>query len=278
MLAAADLDGYDGVLAFGDSVRDLYVARGWSGRAWTWHEAADTRMFFPRSSSLGAPAPSLQPRAPSLQPPADLQPSGSSPHGDVVWIGNWGDGERTEEIDEFLIGPVARLGLRATVFGVRYPDDAIDRLAAAGIEYGGWLPNYLVPQVFASFKVTVHIPRRPYLEALPGIPTIRPFEAMACGIPLVSARWNDAGGLFTAGQDFLVARDGGEMTRHLASLVADGARRRTLSECGRATIMARHTCGHRVDELLAICFEIHATARGTRSTHRPASSVMETTS
>ena len=116
-----------------------------------------------------------------------------------------------------------------------------ERLAAAGIEYGGWLPNYLVPQVFASFKVTVHIPRRPYLEALPGIPTIRPFEAMACGIPLVSARWNDAGGLFTAGQDFLVARDGGEMTRHLASLVADGARRRTLSECGRATIMARHT-------------------------------------
>jgi spore maturation protein CgeB len=248
MLAAADLDGYDGVLAFGDSIRDLYVTRG---RAWTWHEAADTRVFYPRRSVAGA-----------------------SPEGDVVWIGNWGDGERTEELDEFLIKPVARLGLRATVFGVRYPDDAIDRLAAAGIEYGGWLPNYLVPEVFAGFKATVHIPRRPYLEALPGIPTIRPFEALACGIPLVSARWNDAGGLFTAGEDFLVARDGGEMTMHLAALVADDERRRTLSDRGRATVLSRHTCGHRVDELL----EIYNGVRATRAAHISDARAVESTS
>ena len=34
------------------------------------------------------------------------------------------------------------------------------------------------------FKATVHVPRRPYVKALPGIPTIRVFEALACGIPL----------------------------------------------------------------------------------------------
>jgi spore maturation protein CgeB len=269
MLAAADLDGYDGVLAFGDSIRDLYVTRG---RAWTWHEAADTRVFYPRRSVFGA-RDSKTHVAPSLLH-SDHRGPDPRPQGDVVWIGNWGDGERTEELDDFLITPIARLGLRATVFGVRYPDDAIDRLAAAGIEYGGWLPNYLVPDVFAGFKVTVHIPRRPYLEALPGIPTIRPFEALACGIPLVSARWNDAGGLFTAGEDFLVARDGGEMTMHLSALVADDERRRTLSDHGRATVLSRHTCGHRVDELL----EIYNEVRGTRAAHIPDTTAVESTS
>jgi spore maturation protein CgeB len=266
-LATADLTGYDGVLAFGDAIRDVYLKRGWSGHAWTWHEAADTRVFFPRGSGLGARGAETREALNLLHSDSGSriprrESRGPSLEGDVVWIGNWGDEERTEEIDEFLLGPVRRLGVRATVFGVRYPPDAIGRLADADIAYGGWLPNYLVPQVFAGFKVTVHIPRRPYLEALPGIPTIRPFEALACGIPLVSARWNDAGGLFTPGEDFLVARDGDEMTAHLAALLADEPRRRRLAERGRATVVSRHTCGHRVDELLAVYNELSTCGGG----------------
>lgn len=52
---------------------------------------------------------------------------------------------------------------------------------------------------FAQFKVTIHVPRRPYTQALPGIPTIRLFEALACGIPLIGAPWDDVEGLFTPG-------------------------------------------------------------------------------
>src|SRR5205085_3715375 len=100
--------------------------------------------------------------------------------------------------------------------------------------------------------VTLQGPRGPYARALPGIPTIRPFEAMACGIPLVSSPWNDAEHLFRAGTDFLVARDGAEMRRTLAALLADDSLRLTLAERALQTIRARHTCSHRVDELLAI--------------------------
>src|SRR5690606_28136855 len=46
-MAAYDLRHYDGVLAFGAVIRDLYLANGWARRAWTWHEAADTRVFRP---------------------------------------------------------------------------------------------------------------------------------------------------------------------------------------------------------------------------------------
>ena len=65
---------------------------------------------------------------------------------------------------------------------------------------------------------TVHVPRRYYATILPGIPTIRVFEALACGIPLVSAPWDDAEQLFRPGEDYLVAADGAEMTAHLRSV------------------------------------------------------------
>ena len=52
----------------------------------------------------------------------------------------------------------------------------------------------------------MHVPRGPYAEALPGIPTIRVFEALACGIPLVSAPWDDCEGLFQPGRDYLSRR------------------------------------------------------------------------
>jgi spore maturation protein CgeB len=229
-MAAYDLSHYDGVLAFGNVIKELYLKEGWTKKAWTWHEAADTRIFYPRTST--------------------------GKEGDLVWIGNWGDEERTAELHEFLLNPVKELGLKAKVYGVRYPDHAIKSLAEAGIEYGEWLPNYKAPEVFAKYKVTVHVPRRPYVEALPGIPTIRPFEALACGIPLITAPWEDAENLFTPGQDFLVARNGEEMKKHLQSVLHDERRTKEMVADGLRTINRRHSCSHRVNELEEICEEL----------------------
>ncbi|WP_394844553.1 glycosyltransferase [Pendulispora brunnea] len=234
-----ELSHYDGVLAFGNVLRDLYLERGWAARAWTWHEAADTRIFRPHT--------------------------GVANQGDLVWIGNWGDEERSAELDEFLLQPVRTLGLRARVHGVRYPEEALSALSQAGISYGGWLPNHRVPSVFAQYRVTVHIPRRPYVEALPGIPTIRPFEALACGIPLVCSPWSDTEGLFTAGEDYLVARNRREMEEHLCDLLSDPDWAHALAQHGRETILRRHTCGHRAAELLSIAGELGLLQNGSLS-------------
>ena len=43
-----DLEHYDGVLAYGRVLRDVYVDRGWARRVWVWHEAADVELFRPR--------------------------------------------------------------------------------------------------------------------------------------------------------------------------------------------------------------------------------------
>lgn len=225
-MAGYDLSCYDGALVFGEVLRRLYTQRGWVRRAFTWHEAADTRVFRPH---------------PEITPGADL-----------LWIGNWGDDERTQELEEFLIDPVRRLGISATVHGVRYPREAKESLARAGITFGGWLSNAAAPAAFARHRIAVHIPRRHYASALPGIPTIRVFETLACGTPLVSAPWSDEERLFEPG-DFLPARDGLEMTRRIAHLLGSEIARTTQSRRGLATIRRRHTCAHRVDELLAIC-------------------------
>jgi spore maturation protein CgeB len=114
------------------------------------------------------------------------------------------------------------------------------------------LPNARVPQVFAGHRATLHVPRRWYATLLPGIPTIRVFEALACGIPLVSAPWEDSEALFRPGEDYLVARSGGEMERHLRALLHDTALCSALAASGLDRIRTRHTCAHRARELLGI--------------------------
>ena len=173
-----------------------------------------------------------------------------------------GDDERTDELQEFLINPVMQLGLRARIYGVRYPESALKALAEAGIEYGGWLPNFEAPRVFSRYRATVHVPRRPYVEALPGIPTIRPFEVLACGLPLVCSPWDDVEKLFTAGRDYLVARDGAEMEKQLSRLAHDGALRAELSTHALSTIRTRHTCAHRVEQLMNIVAEVQRATDG----------------
>ena len=228
-LAAYDLDGYDGVLAFGGTIRERYLKRGWAERVWVWHEAADVTVFRPL------------PEVPRER--------------DLVWIGNWGDGERTAELHEFLLEPARKLGLNADAWGVRYPEEGLTALREAGFRFHGWLPNHRVPEEFARHRFTLHIPRRPYVERLPGIPTIRVFEALACGIPLICAPWHDSEGLFQPGRDYLAVSNGEEMQRAMRSLLADPALGGELAAHGRATVLARHTCCHRVDELLAIYFD-----------------------
>ncbi len=225
-IAALRLDSYDGILAFGETLRQRYLDSGWGRTVYTWHEAADDALFHPRP---------------------DIEKTG-----DLIWIGNWGDDERSAEIMEYLVRPAEALRLKAVVRGVRYPAHALEALARSGIDYRGWIANAQAPAAFARHRVTVHIPRRPYVENLPGIPTIRVFEALACGIPLVSAPWDDTEGLFTPGKDYLVANSGGDMTRLLKQVLADENVSQELVRSGLDTIRERHTCRHRVDELLSL--------------------------
>jgi spore maturation protein CgeB len=230
--ARFNLQHYDGVLAYGESLREVYRRDFGQAHVWTFHEAADTTVFYPREAEQTD---------------------------DVVWIGNWGDDERTREIREYLVDSARRLPeLRFAVHGVRYPESGLREIRDAGIDFRGWIANYKVPDAFARAKMTLHIPRGPYLNQLPGIPTIRPFEALACGIPLISTPWPDREGLFREGVDYLRVESPAEMREQMLRLATDPEARARLAESGLETIRARHTCGHRAEQLEGIYEEATA--------------------
>jgi spore maturation protein CgeB len=224
------LHRFDGVLAFGEAIRRIYRDGFGVQRTWTLQEAADTVHFRPLAAEKET---------------------------DIVWVGNWGDEERTAELQEFFIGPA--MGMRdrkIAVYGVRYPESALKRLASAGIQYRGYLPNLEAPRSYASSVLSVHVPRRCYANGLGGIPTIRMFEAMACGSPLICSPWTDSEGLFRAGEDYISVRNGRAMSAEIRNLLRDDEAQRQLARNGRETIMARHTCAHRAAELVQICEEL----------------------
>lgn len=229
-IARFPLDSFDGVLAFGEAIRRIYIHGFNVRKAWNFHEAADVSRFKPMSAEKDT---------------------------DVVWVGNWGDEERRRELEEFLIAPASQLrGRKVAVHGVRYPVETRTRLGEAGIEYRGYLPNLDAPKVYARSLLTLHVPRKFYSNGLSGVPTIRVFEALACGIPLLCSPWADTEGLFRPGQDYICVADGRAMQAEIRHLLADERARQQIAANGLETIRKRHTCRHRALELLDIYEEL----------------------
>ncbi len=223
-------DRFDGILAFGEVLATIYRERFGMQQVWTLHEAADTTVF--------KPLPLVERTT------------------DVVWIGNWGDEERSAEIREYLLQPASQLSAsHFVIYGVRYPQEGLAALAQAGVQYGGYLPNLQAPAQYAASRVTVHVPRRQYASAMKGIPTIRVFEALACGIPLVSAPWEDSEELFRKG-DYLQVSSSDEMRETIAALLRDEALAVQQAKRGVETVLSRHTCMHRALQLTEIFEEL----------------------
>ncbi len=228
-LRLLQVERFDGVIAFGEALSAHYRDHFALERVWTLHEAADTSVFSPRQAAQDT---------------------------DVVWVGNWGDDERSQEIRAYLVEPAAKLKARTfAVYGVRYPQSGLDELVRAGINFGGYLPNLGAPAAYAASRLTVHIPRQHYAGAMAGIPTIRVFEALASGIPLISAPWQDVESLFMPG-DLLFARSSQEMVESVEYLLSHPQAAREQAARGLASIYARHTCAHRALELTNICREV----------------------
>lgn len=228
-MAQMQVARFDGVIAFGASLRTIYREQFRVERVWVLHEAADTSVFFPRGAELRQ---------------------------DVAWVGNWGDDERAAEIREFLLGPASRMPERRfAIWGVRYPAEALAALDEAGAVYDGYLPNLEAPAVYAASALTVHIPRQQYAATMRGIPTIRVFEVLASGVPLVSAPWEDTEELFRP-RDLRFVTSGDQMEHILRELLDDPEAAEEQAARGLETVLARHTCRHRALELTAICEEV----------------------
>jgi spore maturation protein CgeB len=167
--------------------------------------------------------------------------------GDRRWtlgyLGTW-SADRQPVLDELLVSPAGRL-----------PDDAF---VVAGPQYPAeiaWPSNverieHLPPAEHAAFynaqRMTLNVTRADMVRA-GWSPSVRLFEAAACGVPVVSDWWEGLDAFFTPGSEILIARSAAEVVEHLGSV--DGERRAQIGAAARARVLAEHTAEHRADEL-----------------------------
>jgi spore maturation protein CgeB len=78
-------------------------------------------------------------------------------------------------------------------------------------------------------------------------PSVRLFEAAACGTPIISDRWQGLEELFVVGEEILVADTTREVLSYLRDLDDDALR--ALGARARQRILAQHTAAHRAAEL-----------------------------
>ncbi len=164
---------------------------------------------------------------------------------DLGYLGTYA--EDRQPVLESLLNTPARAcpERRFIVAGPMYP---------SGIE---WAENvdridHLPPSEHRSFynrqRFTLNATRAEMVR-LGYSPSVRLFEAAACGTPIISDPWEGLDSVFTPGEEILVARSPEECLGHLRDM-SDTARQ-AVGERGRQRVLAEHTATHRAAELIA---------------------------
>lgn len=162
---------------------------------------------------------------------------------DLGYMGTYAD-DRQAALQHLLVEPARREPARRfAVAGPQYP---------ASIE---WAPNidrleHLPPDRHRAFynemAFTLNVTRRHMREA-GWSPSVRLFEAAACGVPIISDAWEGIDELFERDHEILIAHDGEDVVRYLTDL-GEGERR-AIGARARARVQRSHTAAHRATEL-----------------------------
>jgi spore maturation protein CgeB len=152
--------------------------------------------------------------------------------------------DRQPALERLLLEPARRHAeLRLTVAGSQYPRGVKWPRNVERIEH-------VRPAAHAAFygrqRFTLNLTRADMIEAGYS-PSVRLFEAAACGCPIISDWWEGLDQFFKVGEEILVADSSEQVTEYLFDLSPDDRRR--LGAKARARVLAAHTAAHRAAEL-----------------------------
>ena len=182
--------------------------------------------------------------------PALYAPTGTEKRWDLSYLGTYSD-DRQPTLERLLLAPARALPHRRfVVAGPQYPD-GIDW--PANVERIDHLPPSEHADFYSASRFTLNVTRADMIAA-GWSPSVRLFEAGACGTPIVSDRWDGIDDLFEPGREILLADEG-------AAVIAaiEGADAAAMGEAARARVLAAHTAAHRAAEL-----ELHLTEAAAR--------------
>jgi spore maturation protein CgeB len=165
---------------------------------------------------------------------------------DLGYLGTYSD-DRQPQVDALLVEPArAEPGARFVVAGPQYPE----RLRwPANVERLEHVPPAEHRAFYAAQRWTLNVTRAD-MRAAGWSPSVRLFEAAACGIPVISDRWPGLDQLFRDGEEIVIADAPADVLRALREIPDD--ERRAIGERARAKVLAEHTTARRVDQLEAL--------------------------
>ena len=167
---------------------------------------------------------------------------------DLSYLGTYSD-DRQPTLERLLVDVARRMpDRRFVVAGPQYPA-GIDW--PANVERIEHVPPREHAKFYAASRFTLNVTRADMIAA-GWSPSVRLFEAAACGVPIVSDRWNGIEELFTPGREIILADDGDAVAGALAASDGDAA---AIGVAARARVLAAHTAAHRASELQGYLLE-----------------------
>jgi spore maturation protein CgeB len=175
--------------------------------------------------------------------PALYRPLSVETEWDLAYMGTY-SADRQPPLDRLLTEPARRLpAARFAVAGPLYPESLEWPENVRRIEH---LPPEEHARFYNAQRFTLNITRADMVTAGYS-PSVRLFEAAACGTPTVSDYWVGLETFFALGEEILIARTPAEVVQYLREIPE--RERRALGQRARARALSSHTAAHRAAEL-----------------------------
>ena len=164
---------------------------------------------------------------------------------DLGYLGTYSR-DRQPTLERLLIAPAqSEPERRFIVAGPQYPEDLV------------WPANverviHLSPEHHRAFynrqRFTLNVTRSDMISA-GWSPSVRLFEAAACGTPILSDCWPGLEEFFQPGREILLVETSADVRRILNEMSEADAR--AIADAARSRVLAEHTAAHRALELEA---------------------------
>jgi spore maturation protein CgeB len=183
-------------------------------------------------------------------------------HWSLGYLGTYSD-DRQPSLERFLLAPAMMLAdHQFVVAGSRYPEHLVWPDNVRRIEH---LSQHQHPPFYSRQRFTLNLTRAD-MRALGFSPSVRLFEAAACGTPVISDRWPGIETIFEPGTEILLVSDAREVSQILRDIPEE--RRLAIADKARRRILADHTPDHRARQLEA--YYLEAAGRRRRNLLQPA--------
>ena len=182
--------------------------------------------------------------------PALYFPDRLEPRWDLGYMGTYSD-DRQPVLDRLMLQAARSWSAgRFVVAGPQYPATIAWPANVARVMH---LPPREHRDFYNAQRYTLNITRADMVTAGYS-PSVRLFEAAACGTPIISDWWEGLDALFVPGEEILIARTARDTLEYLRDLGPE--ERRAIGERARERVLSEHTAAHRAAELEAHVCEL----------------------